>query len=226
MRYPRQYYLLHFQCTLRIYCYINHLLYDMYRKARSAPNSDIALRPTEIPESRRYCGGKKGCVLAFRLRLDSDRATKIACTITKGKQDEMKPRSLCWFVVLLSRLVHNTHSININGWAHAGGKKASQGERGPAVAEDWRWSRALMSGQLWVGGGAGGRSAVTRDSVSVGSRPRRRRGQRADSAPRMHDGLYEWLCVAGELRGPVDYFITLLWPNKTNLSPFIRVKVT
>ena len=152
MRYPRQYYLLHFQCTLRIYCYINHLLYDMYRKARSAPNSDIALRPTEIPESRRYCGGKKGCVLAFRLRLDSDRATKIACAITKGKQDEMKPRSLCWFVVLLSRLVHNTHSININGWAHAGGKKASQGERGPAVAEDWRWSRALMSGQLWVGG--------------------------------------------------------------------------
>lgn len=152
MRYPRQYYLLHFQCTLRIYCYINHLLYDMYRKARSAPNSDIALRPTEIPESRRYCGGKKGCVLAFRLRLDSDRATKIACTITKGKQDEMKPRSLCWFVVLLSRLVHNTHSININGWAHAGGKKASQGERGPAVAEDWRWSRALMSGQLWVRG--------------------------------------------------------------------------
>ena len=226
MRYPRQYYLLHFQCTLRIYCYINHLLYDMYRKARSAPNSDIALRPTEIPESRRYCGGKKGCVLAFRLRLDSDRATKIACAITKGKQDEMKPRSLCWFVVLLSRLVHNTHSININGWAHAGGKKSLTGRTRPSCRGRLKMKPCLDVRSAVSRGGAGGRSAVTRDTVSVGSRPRRRRRQRADSAPRMHDGLYEWLCVAGELRGPVDYFITLLWPNKTNLSPFIRVKVT
>lgn len=162
--------------------------------------------------------GKKGCVFAFRLRLDSDCTTKKACAISRGKQDEMKQRSLCWFVFLLPRLVHNIYSININGWAHAGKEPhranvAQLSRKTEDEAVPW----CPVSCELEGGWGV---DRLWCETVWAWRR------QRADSAPRMDDGLCEWLCVAEELHGPVDPFITLLWPNKTNLSRFIQVKVT